>query len=421
MATPTLDKLVASLREVLRPPDGKGLTDAQLLERFLAARDETAFATLVQRHGPLVFGVCRRVLGNVHDCEDAFQATFLILAQKARSVKKRGAIGSWLYTVAYRAALEARAARGRRAEREKQVPAMPHAEVTAPEPQDWRPLLDRELNGLPEKYRTAVVLCDLGGLTRKEAARQLGLPEGTVSGRLTQARRLLAKRLARYGVALSGGALAAELSQGAATAHVPTALVWSTAKVAALAAAGQLAAVTTPAAVLSKGVITTMFLAKLKAVVVTAVVVATVGVSVLVVRAGGSGMAQAAPPSELEELRKENELLKLNLRVTLEKIKAQEAELVALKDRAPAAENLTQKGTFVLPQQDYEALTRVFLGSVVAQPNAVTPTPPADPVADAEAALKALQAAKTPEEKRKAADALEAALKKLKEQLKGAP
>jgi RNA polymerase sigma factor (sigma-70 family) len=418
MAAPVLRQFVASLRQALRPPDGQSLSDAHLLERFLADRDESAFATLVHRHGPVVLGVCRRVLRHAQDAEDAFQATFLVLAQKARSVRRRGALASWLYTVAFRAALEARAARRSRAEREQQVPVMPHPEVAPPEPQDWRPLLDRELNALPEQYRAAVVLCDLGGLTRKEAARQLGLPEGTVSGRLTQARRLLAKRLARYGVSLSGGALAAALSQGATAAHVPTALVWSTAKVAALAAAGQLAAVTTPAAVLSKGVMTTMFLAKLKAVVVTAVVVAAVGVSVLVVRAGGSGMAQAAPPSELEDLRKENELLKLNLRVTLEKIKAQEAEVVALRGRAQAAENLSLRGALVLPQRDHEGLTRMFLGSVVAQPNAATPTPPADPVADAEAALKALQAAKTPEEKRKAADALEGALKKLKEQLK---
>jgi RNA polymerase sigma factor (sigma-70 family) len=407
MPTPTLDKLVASLREVLRPPDGRGLTDAHLLERFLAARDETAFATLVQRHGPLVFGVCRRVLGNVHDCEDAFQATFLILAQKARSVKKRGAIGSWLYTVAYRAALEARAARGRRAEREKQVSVMPHPEVAAAEPQDWRPLLDRELNGLPEKYRTAVVLCDLGGLTRKEAARQLGLPEGTVSGRLTQARRLLAKRLARYGVTLSGGALAAALSQGAATAHVPMPLVWSTAKVAALAATGQLAAAK-PAAVLSKGAMKAMFLAKLKGAVVTAVVVASVAVSGL---ACYSGAGQAAPPgkepNELEALRKENELLKVNLRVTLEKIKAQEGEIAALKGQAQAAAGLRDLAARQLYANQLSRAQLVW-DVVATQP---------DPVADVEAALKAWQAAKSPEEKRKAADALEGALKKLKELL----
>jgi RNA polymerase sigma factor (sigma-70 family) len=407
MPTPTLDKLVATLREVLRPRDGKGLTDAHLLERFLAARDETAFATLVQRHGPLVFGVCRRVLGNVHDCEDAFQATFLILAQKARSVKKRGAIGSWLYTVAYRAALEARAARGRRTEREKQVPAMPHSEVAPPEPQDWRPLLDRELNGLPEKYRTAVVLCDLGGLTRKEAARQLGLPEGTVSGRLTQARRLLAKRLARQGVTLSGGALAVALSDGAASANVAPSLVWSTARAATLVAAGELAAVSTPAAILSKGVLQMMFLAKLKAAMVTVVVVAAVGASVLVCRAGGSGTSQAAPPNELEALRKENELLKVNLRVTLEKIKAQEDELAALKGQAQAADRLRSLADRQL-YVNHLLQSRLIWDAVATQP---------DPVADAEAALKALQAAKTPEEKRKATEALEGALKKLKELL----
>jgi RNA polymerase sigma factor (sigma-70 family) len=415
MAAPVLRQFVASLRQALRPPDGQSLSDVQLLERFLADRDEAAFATLVHRHGPVVLGVCRRVLGHAQDAEDAFQATFLVLAQKARSVRRRGALGNWLYTVAYRAALEARTARGRRAERERQVPVMPHPEVAPPEPQDWRPLLDRELDGLPEKYRAAVVLCDLGGLTRREAARQLGLPEGTVSGRLTQARRRLARRLARYGVALSGGALAAALAEGAATAHVPMTLVWSTAKVAALAAAGQLAAASTPAAVLSKGVVQAMFLAKLKAAVVTAAVVASVALSGL---ACYSGAGQAAPPGkepgELEVLRKENELLKLNLRVTLEKIKAQEDELAALKGQAQAADHWR----ILADRQLYanQLLQSRLIWEAVVTPN--NPNTQPDPVADAEAALKALQAAKTPEEKRKATDALEGALKKLKEQLK---
>jgi RNA polymerase sigma factor (sigma-70 family) len=446
MARPGLSNLVACLRQALPPPDAPGLSDGQLLERFLAERDEAAFAALVRRHGPLVFGVCRRVLGNVHDAEDAFQAAFLVLARKAKAVLKRAAVGSWLYTVAYRTALEARAANARRRQVEKQVSAMPHPEVAPPEPQDWRPLLDQELSRLPEKYRAPVVLCDLGGVSRRDAARQLSLSEGTLSSRLATARRMLAKRLARHGLALSGGALAAALSQGAASAHVPMPLVWSTAKAAALVAAGQLAAVATPAALLTKGVLKTMFLAKLKAAAVMVAVLAALGVSGFVCyTSGGSGTALAAPPekapNELEELRKENDLLKINLRVTLEKIKAQEAELLALKDQVQAANRLniqyrlspvgtTSFGTgsistsTALPLGTTTSLGTTFLGTYHAPTltNSLGITLdyafPLDPVAEAEAALKALHAAKDQKEKRKAADELENALKKLKEQLK---
>jgi RNA polymerase sigma factor (sigma-70 family) len=130
---------------------------AQLLSRFLAERDEAAFAELVRRHGPKVLGVCTRILRNRQDSEDAFQATFPALVQKARLVADRQALASWLYTVAYRSALEVQIRNKRRQDRERQA-AMHHRETTPAtpaEPQDWRPVLDQELNGLPEKYRTA--------------------------------------------------------------------------------------------------------------------------------------------------------------------------------------------------------------------------------------------------------------------------
>src|SRR5258708_7814044 len=205
---------------------GGGVTDGQLLECFLRAREEAAFEELVRRHGPMVLGVCRRVLLNRHDAEDAFQATFLILVRKASSIVARETVGNWLYGVAFRTAQKARAAAARRRLKEKQM-----AKPEAIEEDVWRelrPLLDQELNRLPDKYREPVVLCDIEGHTRKAAALRLGCPEGTLSVRLARARVLLAKRLARHGLALSGGAVAAALSGDAAAGRVPAPLGSST-------------------------------------------------------------------------------------------------------------------------------------------------------------------------------------------------
>src|SRR5262249_12607774 len=153
---------------------GAGLTDGQLLGRFIERRDEAAFAALVRRHGAMVWGVCRRVLGEHHDVEDAFQAAFLVLVRKAASIVPQEMVGNWLYGVAYQTALRARAARAKRRTRERQLMQMP--EPTAAEPTLWRdlkPVLDQELSRLPAKYRVAIILCDLEGKTRREAARQL--------------------------------------------------------------------------------------------------------------------------------------------------------------------------------------------------------------------------------------------------------
>jgi RNA polymerase sigma factor (sigma-70 family) len=256
-----LNKVVHHLHQILSSAEG-GLTDAQLLARFVAVRDEGSFAALVRRHGPMVLSVCRRLLRHDQDAEDAFQATFLVLARRAPVVQGES-VGAWLHSVAHRTALEARAQKARRLAHEKQVDAMPHPEVMPTEFQDWRPLLDQELTQLPKHYRSVVVLCDLEGQSRKEAARQLGLAEGTLSSRLARARQLLAKRMARYGLTMSGGALATALSEGV-SASVPAPLVQSTVRAALLVATGQLVSVTTPAAVLMKGVMKTMFLAKLK-------------------------------------------------------------------------------------------------------------------------------------------------------------
>jgi RNA polymerase sigma factor (sigma-70 family) len=296
--------------------NGGGLSDGQLLAQFVAARDEAAFATLLRRHGPLVLGVCRRVLRHDHDAEDAFQATFLVLARKAASVRQQESLGCWLYQVAYHTALAAVRSRRRRQAMEQPMKGIADPEVGPNEPQDWRPLLDRELSRLPERYRSAVVLCDLEGKPRQEAARELGIPVGTLSSRLVTAHKRLAKRLAISFGALAGGAVAAPLLSSTARAAV-----------------GQAGAISPAVVVLMKGVLNAMFFKKLKLAVGVVVIAAAVGVVGLDYRTDAAPADK--PLSELEVLRKENETLKLNLQVVLEKVRALEAEVSDLRSRLP--------------------------------------------------------------------------------------
>ncbi len=290
--------VIHHLRRAALLQDGGGMTDGLLLEVFLSRRDEAAFEALVQRYGPMVLGVCRRLLRHTHDAEDAFQATFLLLARKAASIKQRESVGSWLHRTAFRAALEAKAARGR--SRERQVSTMPEPEAVV-EVDVWRevrPLLDQELDRLPDKYREAVVLCDLEGKTRKEAARQLGVPEGTLSGRLTTARRLLAERLARHRLMVSGGALAAVLSEEAASACVPKALVVSAVQAAAAVASGPAAVaavVSVRVVAIMEGVLKGMLISKLKTVTtVLLVLLAGVGGGTVALLPEAAGQQAAA-------------------------------------------------------------------------------------------------------------------------------
>jgi RNA polymerase sigma factor (sigma-70 family) len=305
------------LRRAALLQDGGGMTDGQLLECFLTRRDEAAFEALVRRHGPMVWGVCRRVLPHRQDAEDAFQAAFLVLVRKAASIRRRELVGNWLYGTAYRAALEAKAARKRLA-RERQVSTMPEPE--AAEERDvsaeLRPVLDRELSRLPEKYRLAVVLCDLEGRTRRDVARQLGIPAGTLSGRLTTARRMLAKRLAAYRLSLPGGLLAAVLSERAASAGVPASLVSSTVQAASgLAAGGAVTSglVSARVAALTEGVMKAMFLTKLKIITLALVLVATVGIGVgglaHQIRAGGGPADESAKSRADKETAKDSQRL----------------------------------------------------------------------------------------------------------------
>jgi len=207
------------------------LTDGQLLEAYSACRDETAFAELVRRHGPMVWGVCRRLLANREDAEDAFQATFLVLVRKPGSIRPAERVGNWLHGVAVRAARKAAQSARRR---ERQVECLPEPVARTEElNHDLVAVIDREVTRLPPKYRLPVVLCDLEGNTRSEAAARLGWPEGTVAGRLALGREMLARRLARLGLAVPSGVLAAALPGPEAGATAPTSLLNLTIRAAA--------------------------------------------------------------------------------------------------------------------------------------------------------------------------------------------
>jgi len=245
------------------------LGDAQLLEAFLSRRGEEAedaFAVVVERHGPMVLRVCRRILTDTNDADDAFQVTFLVLARKARVIARRERLANWLYGVAVRTAKEVRKSAARRRAREGQVDDITRAESPGKQDiEELRLVIDDELSRLPDSFRAPVVLCDLEGKTQKEAARLLGVPVGTVSSRLSRGRNQLRRRLIRRGLALPGGGLAAVPLRGATPAVVPPALAASTARAAArFAIEGSLAG-TVPAclATITEGVLRTMLLAKL--------------------------------------------------------------------------------------------------------------------------------------------------------------
>src|SRR5579862_4690241 len=237
-------------------------TDGQLLERYAIHREQAAFTALVRRHGPMVFGLCRRVLRDHHEAEDAFQATFLVLVRKAASLDRRRPLGNWLYTIAYHAALKTRSGVARRLQREIQV-----ARTDCIEPRDEaassevRALLDAEMNRLPEKYRAPLVLCYLQGRTNEEAALELGWPSGTVKGRLARARNLLRDRLTRRGLALSLALLGTALAEQCRAASLPSGLIERTVETASAFAGKSLSS--SPATI-AQGVIQAMLFAKLK-------------------------------------------------------------------------------------------------------------------------------------------------------------
>ncbi len=302
MVSSTLSPVLDQLRRAVLLRDGASLTDGQLLESFLSQKDEEAFAALVRRHGPMVLGVCRRVLHNHHDAEDAFQATFLVLVRKADAIVPREMVANWLHGVAYRTALKARTMIARQRVRERQATEMPEPETAEPD-NCWRnleSLLDQELSRLPDKYRVPIVLCDLEGKTGKAAARELGWPEGTVASRLSRGRALLAKRLTRNGLAFSGGTLAAVLSEKVGSACVPVSTMAPTIQAANRVAGGNAVAagaISARVAALTKGMVQTMFLNKIKMAAAALLVLGMVGFGgVLYVHQAG-GQQDPAPRS----------------------------------------------------------------------------------------------------------------------------
>ncbi|MGH7222680.1 MAG: sigma-70 family RNA polymerase sigma factor, partial [Gemmataceae bacterium] len=303
----------ASLHNVLyhlvRMADARTLAeaaDADLLARFAGQHDQVAFAALLRRHGPMVLNVCRRLLHHTEDAEDVFQAVFLLLARKAASIRKRDAVGSWLYGVAYRLASKARARRLRRQAHEKQAGLRKHSESQPSVKAAWQQVqatLHEALGQLPEKYRAVLVLCYLEGLSHEEAARQLACPLATLRSRLARGREKLRVTLARRGLDLSVTSFAALAAAGAAEGAVPATLGQTTLEAAGRFAAGQPVNQVVSAAVarLVKGGLRTMLVGKIKLgiFIVMAAGLLTTGAGVPVFRA----LATPQPSAEQNENR----------------------------------------------------------------------------------------------------------------------
>ncbi len=306
------EQLHPILRHLRRHFPGAGcreLSDRQLLERFAHHKDEDAFAALVQRHGPMVHGVCRRVLRRAEDAEDAFQATFLVLARKAAAVAWRESVGRWLYQVAYRLAAEARTRNARRDALEKQA-----AERLKPAAakQEGLPevcaVLDEALHGLPARYQKPLVLCYLEGLTRDQAAGQLDWSLRTLERRLAQGRERLRKVLTRRGITLSAALLAGSLTGIAADAAVSTRLVAATVRAAVSFATGKAGlggGISATAAALAEGALcgTVGVPTRIVALLALLLALAAGGLGVFVAEPGGTEPAQASrtdPPAARE-------------------------------------------------------------------------------------------------------------------------
>jgi RNA polymerase sigma factor (sigma-70 family) len=298
MPTRTLAPVLHYLRQIEAASTERSDSDGELLARFVRSGDEGAFAVLLRRYGPMVYGVCRRVLRDRHEAEDAFQATFLLLVRKAASLRRPELLGNWLHGVAYRTALKARS----RVLRHAADPLVRDIAAPASDEALWRdlrPVLDRAIDDLPTKYRVPFVLCHVQGLTNRQAAQQLGCPEGTVATRLSRARERLRSRLARHGLAVA----ALGVTANGLAAPVPSLLFVSTLRI---AIACRLGTVAVPAAVaaLTEGVGQAMRITNLHFVLALVALIGTAAGGTALWALGGQDRSpppvQAAPPSVIE-------------------------------------------------------------------------------------------------------------------------
>ena len=339
MMQSSMGNLVEAIRKLARSEALDDQADGHLLSRFVNDRDEAAFQTLVQRHGPSVLGLCRRMLGDAHLAEDAFQATFLVLVRRAASIVRQETVGCWLSGVAYRVALRARHDMVRQQTNEQSYANMTKPSETKADP-EMGAVLEQELQRLPEKYRAPLLLCYLEGKTKSEAARQLGWSDGAVHGRLERAREKLRTRLTKRGIALSAPALFPLLSNHAAPAAVPVALLDTTTRSALLFLTGRLAAglISIQVLCLAEGVLKTMWVTKMKLSlsVLALVTIVVAGATNLVVRIGAAEpAADKAKPLAIADVPPAREGPK---RIGAAEPAADKAKPLAIADVPPARE-----------------------------------------------------------------------------------
>jgi RNA polymerase sigma factor (sigma-70 family) len=297
MANKPLNGILKRIRTLAEVQTGRALTDRELLARFVADKDEAAFTVLIERHGPMVFGVCQRALRNAHDAEDACQATFLVFARKADSIRKSASLSSWLHGVACRIAANVKRERIR-AKRREQRAAVPIEEACGSA--NWhemRTILDEEVAALPERFRGPLLLCYWEGRTRDEAALQLGMTAGKLHGLLERGRERLRDRLTKRGVTLSAALCSSLLVASATSAALNPTLVVASTKAALLLAAGASLTsdvVSTHVITLTKEALQTMFIAKLK--VVTASILCA-GLTMALIGGSLAGIGSAQNPN----------------------------------------------------------------------------------------------------------------------------
>jgi RNA polymerase sigma factor (sigma-70 family) len=432
------------IRRVAEDQRLKDLPDQELLRHFLTGHDKAAFDALLRRHGPMVLAVCGNVLGNEQDAEDAFQATFLVLAQKAGEIRKTSSVGSWLYGVAYRTAMRARTSSAKRRKHEARIPSRT---VTPPgDDLTWREvqqLLYAELNRLPERHRAPLVHCYLEGKSQDETARLLGVSRPALKKRLEVGRALLRTRLVRQGLGPAAVLAVSAWPSAKAAALIPLALADSTVKGAGLIGAGEAVKglISPNVLALAEGVLKAMFLTKLKlvsAVVLTALVGAglvgwsyqataqapkspgqTAGLFTKTetgqsssqgpTQGGSAALAERPAADELDALRLEIDALRREVRADRERIKILEAEVRGRKkqraglnqsqETAPGKTYQIEQG-IEYPRTGYrvdvapgtkEYRVDEYRVDVAPGANQNRKKPPSDYLAEAEAALKRLR------------------------------